>query len=119
MNSTPICLYGMSSSFGYPQSSEPILAPSYELSPCLIKMIQDKPFLGEGNKNSYSHLWDFEETCAYLHIVGMPNKTISWKLFLFSLTGIAKHWYNQNIGSKEIGKCYTLNSVYISFLSLK
>jgi hypothetical protein len=66
----------MSMNFGYPQSSKPILAPSYELSTCLIKMIGDKSFSKEGNKNPYYHLWDFEETCACLHIAGMFDKTI-------------------------------------------
>jgi len=45
-NSTPICLYGMRKSFGPPKFVEPIITPGYELRPCLIKMIQDKPFSG-------------------------------------------------------------------------
>jgi hypothetical protein len=76
MNSTPIRLYGMSVSFGPPKSSEPILTPSYELHPCLIKMIRYQSYLGEGNENPYSHLWEFEQTCACLRIVSMSDKTL-------------------------------------------
>ena len=31
----------------------------------------------------------------------MSNKTLRWKLFLFSLTGRAKQWYSQTIGSMQ------------------
>jgi hypothetical protein len=34
-----------------------------------------------------------------LRIVGMSDKTLRWKLFLFSLMGRAKHWYSQTVGS--------------------
>ena len=31
----------------------------------------------------------------------MSDETLRWKLFPFSLTGIAKHWYNQTVGSMQ------------------
>jgi hypothetical protein len=31
----------------------------------------------------------------------MSQETLKWKLFLFSLTGLAKLWYTQNIGSVQ------------------
>jgi hypothetical protein len=31
----------------------------------------------------------------------MSDKTLRWKHFPFSLTGKAKHWYNQTIGSMQ------------------
>jgi hypothetical protein len=101
MNSTPIHLYGAPTSVSLrpPKSIESILTPSYELRPCLIKMIQDLPFLGEGDENPYSHLQEFEQTCAYLRIADMSDKTLRWKLFPFSLTARAKHWYSQTVGS--------------------
>jgi hypothetical protein len=43
-----------------PKSSNPILTPSYELRPCLIKLIQKQSFLKDGNENPYSHLCEFE-----------------------------------------------------------
>jgi hypothetical protein len=103
MNSTPIHLYAtpMSASLRPLKSSEPILILGYELRPCFIKMIRDESFLGEGNENPYSHLREFEETCACLHIASMSDKTIRWKLFPFSLTGIAKQWYNLTVGSMQ------------------
>ena len=101
MDNTPIYQYAkpMSASLEPPKSSEPILTPGYELRPCFIKLIRDKSFSGEGNENLYSHLQEFEQTYACLCITGMSNKTLRWKLFLFSLTG--KHWYSQTVGSVE------------------
>ena len=29
--------------------------------------------LGKGDENPYSHLWEFEQTCACLHIAGMSD----------------------------------------------
>ena len=76
-----------------PKSSKPILTPGYELHPSLINLIQEQSFSGEGTENSYTHLREFEQTCACLQIVGMSHETLKWKLFLFSLTGRTKHWY--------------------------
>jgi hypothetical protein len=91
MDSTPI----------YKESSEPILTPGFELSPCFIKLIWDKSFLGEGDENPYSHLQEFEQICACLYIAVMLDNTLRWKLSPFSLMGRAKHWYNQTIGSMQ------------------
>ena len=41
------------------------------------------------------HLQEFEQTYACLHIAGMSDETLIWKLFLFSLTERAKRWYKQ------------------------
>ena len=50
--------------------------PSYELCPYFIKMIREQSFSGEGDENPYSHLWEFEQTCACLHITGMSDETL-------------------------------------------
>jgi hypothetical protein len=62
-------------------------------------MVQGQPFSSESNENPYSHLREFEQTCACLHIEGMSDETLRWKLFPFSLTREAKHWYKLNIGN--------------------
>ena len=59
-----------------PKSSKPILTPGYELRPCLINMVQDQPFSGKDDENPYSHLNEFEQTCACLRIVGMSDETL-------------------------------------------
>ena len=64
-------------------------------------MVQDQPFSGEDDENPYSHLNEFEQTCACLRIAGMSDETLRWKLFPFSLTGKAKHWYNLTVGSGQ------------------
>ena len=103
MDSTPIYQYAKptSASIKPLESSGPIITPSYELCLYLIKLIQDKSFLGEGNENPYSHLQEFEQTYACLRIAGMSKKTLRWKLFSFSLTGRAKQWYSQTIESMQ------------------
>ena len=92
MDSIPIYQYAkpMSASLKPPESSDPIITPSYELRLYLIKLIQDKSFLAEGDENPYSHLREFEQTCACLRIAGMSDNTLRWKLFPFSLMGRAK-----------------------------
>ena len=103
MDNTPIYQYAKptSASLKPPKSSEPILTPDNELRPCFIKLIRDQSFLGEGNKNPYSHLQEFEQTCACLRIAGMSDETLRWKLFPFFLTGRAKQWYSQTVGSVQ------------------
>ena len=103
MDSTPIYQYAklMSASLKPPKSLEPILTPGYELYPCFIKLIREQSFSVEGDENPYSHLREFEQTYTCLRIVGMSNETLRWKLFPFSLTGIAKHWYSQTVGSMQ------------------
>jgi hypothetical protein len=49
---------------------------SYELRPQLVNMVQNQPFSNEVDENPYSHLREFEQTCACLHIEGMPDETV-------------------------------------------
>ena len=58
MDNTPIYQYAklMSALLEPPKSTEPILTSGYELCPCLIKLIQEQSFSGEGNENPYTHL---------------------------------------------------------------
>ena len=78
LESTPIYQYGAPTGISLqPQeSSKPILTPGYELRPWLINMVQDQPFSGKNNENPYSHLNEFEQTCACLHIAGMLDETL-------------------------------------------
>jgi hypothetical protein len=120
MNSTPIYQYAKPTSTNLkpPESSKPILTCGYELRPCIINMIQEQSFSGEGDENSYSHLQEFLQTCACLRIVGMSNESLQWKLFPFSLTRKAKHWYKQTVGSMQ-GDWETLCSKFcLKFFSI-
>jgi hypothetical protein len=64
-------------------------------------MVQKQSFLGEDDENLYSHLNEFEQTCACLRIVGMSDETLRWKLFPFSLRERAKRWYSLTIESRQ------------------
>jgi hypothetical protein len=77
-------------------------------------MVQDKPFSSEVDENHYSHLCEFEQTCACLHIEGRSDETLRWKLFPFSLMGEAKRWYSLNIGNSR-GDWGALAFAYNSF----
>jgi hypothetical protein len=103
MDNTPIYQYAKptSASLEPLKSSKPILTTRYKLRACLIKIIWEQSFLGKDDENPYSHLWEFEQTYACLHITGISDKTLRWKLFLFSLMGRAKHWYNQTVESMQ------------------
>jgi hypothetical protein len=102
-NSTPLylCHYRTAVDSKPPQSAEPILSDGYELRPCLIEMVQKQSFLGEEDENPHTHLNEFEQTCACIHIKGMSDETLRWKLFLFCLKGKAKIWYDRTTSSKE------------------
>jgi hypothetical protein len=120
MDFTPIYHYAkpMSASLGPLKSVEPILIFGYELHQCLVKLIRDQSFSKEGDENPYSHLLEFAQTCACLRIASMSDNTLRWKLFLFSLTGRAKHWYGQTVGSMQ-GDWETLCSkFYLRFFSI-
>jgi hypothetical protein len=74
-----------------PESSKPILTPGYDLRLCLINLVQEQLFSGEGDENPYTHVREFGKTCACLHIMGMSHETLKWKLFPFYLMERAKH----------------------------
>ena len=78
LESTPIYQYSAPTSARLqPQeSSKPILTPGYKLRLRLINMDQDQPFLGEVDENIYSHLHEFEQTCACLRIEGLSDETL-------------------------------------------
>ena len=84
-----------------PKSSKHILTSGYELHPSLINLVQEQSFSGEGDKNPYTHLQEFEQTCACLYVAGMSHETLKWKLFPFSLMGRAKHCYTRTVWSVQ------------------
>jgi hypothetical protein len=64
-------------------------------------MVQKQSFSGNEDENPHTHLNEFEQTYACLHIKGMSNETLKWKAFPFSLEGKAKIWYKQTAPSME------------------
>ena len=80
-----------------PPSCHPILSDGYEIRPSLVAMVRAQSFSGREDECPYAHLQVFEENCSLLIIPGMSQNTLRWKLFLFSLTGEAKIWYNRTV----------------------
>ena len=64
-------------------------------------MIQNLSFSGKEDENSYLHIRDFEQTCDCLHIEGISDKTLRWKVFPFSLRGEARQWYSQKLSQQR------------------
>jgi hypothetical protein len=84
-----------------PPSSHSIETSSYELRPGFIAMVRERSFSGDKDESPYSHLREFEQLCSCLVIAGMSQDTLKWKLFTFSLMGIAKQWYLLSVRSME------------------
>jgi hypothetical protein len=76
-------------------SLKPILSDAYELCPWLIEMVQTNTSLGIEDEDPYHHLQQSEQSCDCLHIEGMSDDTIRWKLFPFTLKGKAHQWYDR------------------------
>jgi hypothetical protein len=96
-DSTPIYLYHYSTAIDSQplESSKPILSDGYELRPCLIEMIQKQSFSGNEDENPQTQLNKFEQTCACIHIKGMSNETLRWRLFISLWRGKLKSGINE------------------------
>jgi hypothetical protein len=114
-NNTPIYQYAnpMGTHLRPPEHSEPITASGFEISLDFIEFVQKKTFMGEIEENPYSHLREFKRICDLIRIKGMSDETIQWKLFPFSLTGKAKHWYKLNVECAQ-GDWKTLCNEFLS-----
>ena len=82
-----------------PLSSQPIFSDSYELRPSFITKVQEHILSRDEKENPYIHLREFKQVCSCLRILGMSQETLKWKLFPFSLMGLAKLWYTRNVWS--------------------
>jgi hypothetical protein len=58
-------------------------------------MVQKQSFSGNEDENSHTYLNEFEQTCACLHINGMSEETLRWKLFLSLWRGKLKSSINE------------------------
>ena len=101
-----------------PPSSQPIHTPGYELRPSLIAMVRAQSFAGIKDENPYTHLREFEQNCSIINIPGISQETLKWKLFSFSLTGLAKKWHAQDIGSVEGSWEALKDKFYFTFFPL-
>jgi hypothetical protein len=119
-NSTPIqfCHFPKTVGSEPPHSTKPILSDGYELCPCLIEMVQNQTFSGKEDENPHTHLNEFEQTCACLHIKGMSDETLRWKLFPFSLEGKDKIWYSRTAPSKEGSWEALCSSFFLDFFPI-
>jgi len=103
LNSIPIIQFSApkETSLEPHESSQSIQTCSYWLSLQLIELVQSLSFLGEGGENPYLRIRDFEKTCDCLHIEGISDETLYWKIFPFSLKGKARQCYNRAVGKQQ------------------
>jgi hypothetical protein len=78
-------------------------------------MVQAQPFFGLENKNHCHHLWEFEEMCSCLSILGMTQETLHLKLFPLSLIEKAKQWYTHAVGSTNEDWDELKNKFFLAF----
>jgi hypothetical protein len=60
-------------------------------------MAREQSFVGTKEVNPYTHLREFKQLCSCVTIGGMAEEMLKWILFLFSITGRAKQWYNLKV----------------------
>ena len=63
--------------------------------------MQERIFSRDEKENPYIHLHEFKQVCSCLHILGMSQETLKWKLLPIPLMGLAKLWYTRNVGSVQ------------------
>ncbi|XP_057246916.1 uncharacterized protein LOC130589365 [Beta vulgaris subsp. vulgaris] len=73
-----------------------IAANNFELSPALIRVIQQDQFSGLDNEDPNDHITTFLEKCDTLKLNGVTDDAIRLGLFPFSLKDKAKKWLKSN-----------------------
>ncbi|XP_048499890.2 uncharacterized protein LOC125497367 [Beta vulgaris subsp. vulgaris] len=73
-----------------------IAANNFELSPALIRVIQQDQFSGLDNEDPNDHITTFLEKCDTLKLNGVTDDAIRLGLFPFSLKDKAKKWWKSN-----------------------
>jgi len=101
-----------------PPSSHPHSYSCYEICPAFIAMVWEKSFSGIEDENPDTYLCEFEQLCSCLTIGGMTQETIKWKMFLFSLLGRAKQWYDHTIGGVNGNWDELWDKFYLAFFPL-
>ncbi|CAA0831267.1 Unknown protein, partial [Striga hermonthica] len=89
-----------------------IAANTFELSPSLIRMVQQEQFGGAAIEDPNAHLAQFLEICGTVKYNGVLEDAIRLRLFSFSLRDKANVWYN----SLEAGTVTTWDEMHQKFL---
>ena len=84
-----------------PSSSQTKFSDSYEVCPSFITKVLEHIVSTDEKENPYIHLREFKQVCSCLHISVMSQETLKWKLFPFSLMGLAKLWYTRTVESAQ------------------
>ncbi|XP_048492569.2 uncharacterized protein LOC104908276 [Beta vulgaris subsp. vulgaris] len=97
-NEKPLRDYAMPNASGAPSSivRPTVTANNFEISPALIRIIQQEQFSGLDNEDPNDHIGNFLEKCDTLKLNGVTNDAIRLGLFPFSLKDKAKIWLKSN-----------------------
>nr|GFC15543.1 reverse transcriptase domain-containing protein [Tanacetum cinerariifolium] len=69
-----------------------IAANNFELKHGLINLVQNKQFFGHEKEDPHAHLRYFNKITSTMRVSNVPNSTIKFMLFPFSLEGAARIW---------------------------
>ncbi|GKE05862.1 reverse transcriptase domain-containing protein, partial [Tanacetum coccineum] len=61
----------------------------------LLQLVQANPFNGRENENPHAHINSFKRITSTLRFKNVPNDVIKLMMFLYSLDGAAKTWYEK------------------------
>ncbi|GKE16165.1 reverse transcriptase domain-containing protein, partial [Tanacetum coccineum] len=72
-----------------------INADHFEIKTNLLQLVQANPFNGRENENPHAHINSFKRITSTLRFRNVPNDVIKLMMFLYSLEGAAKTWYEK------------------------
>nr|GEU67369.1 hypothetical protein [Tanacetum cinerariifolium] len=75
-----------------------ILAENFEIKTNLLQLVQANKFHGFERDNPYTHISNFKRMTATLKYKDVPNDAIKLMLFLYSLAGAARIWFEETFG---------------------
>nr|GFD41382.1 reverse transcriptase domain-containing protein [Tanacetum cinerariifolium] len=69
-----------------------ITADNFELKHGLFTLVQNKQFFGHDKEDPHAHIRYFNKITSTLKFPNVPNTSIKFMLFLFSLEGATRIW---------------------------
>ncbi|GJY20438.1 reverse transcriptase domain-containing protein [Tanacetum coccineum] len=72
-----------------------INADHFEINTNLLQLVQANPFYGRESENPHAHINSFKMITSTSGFRNVPNDVIKLMMFLYSLEGAAKTWYEK------------------------
>nr|GEW01048.1 reverse transcriptase domain-containing protein [Tanacetum cinerariifolium] len=72
-----------------------INADHFEIKTNLLQLVQANPYHGFERENPHTHINNFKRISSTLKFMDVPNDVIKLMMFMYSLEGNARVWYNK------------------------